>query len=127
MSPPCERFGQGVARFRGGVVVFAVAGGRADLPAPLIGWGRGAGDEVILPSLNFVAAANSVLHVGANPVFCDIQGAHDLNLDPADVEAGVTPRTRAILALHYGGGPCDPDPLVALADRHRLDIIHDAA
>jgi dTDP-4-amino-4,6-dideoxygalactose transaminase len=127
MGPTVEAFEEAFAAFCGSAHALAVSSGTAALHVALLGCGCGPGDEVILPSLNFVAAANSVLHVGATPVFCDIRGAHDLNLDPADVEAAVTPRTRAILALHYGGFPCDLDALAAVAERHGLDIIEDAA
>jgi dTDP-4-amino-4,6-dideoxygalactose transaminase len=82
---------------------------------------------VILPSLNFVAAANAVGHTGATAVFCDIRGVHDLNLDPADVEAAVSPRTRALLVLHYGGFSCDMDAVAEIANRHDLVVIEDAA
>jgi len=67
--------------------------------------GCGAGDEVVVPSLNFVAAANTIEHTGADAVFCDIVGPQELNLDPADVEAAVTPRTKALVVLHYAGYP----------------------
>ena len=87
----------------------------------------GPGDEVIVPSLNFVAAANTIVHTGATPVFCDILGEAELNLDPADVEAAVTPRTKAVVALHYGGYACDMDAVQAIADRHGLAIVEDAA
>ena len=81
----------------------------------------GPGDEVVLPSLNFVAAANAIVHTGATPVFCDIVGEDDLNLDPADLEAAIGPRTKAIVVLHYGGFPCDMDAVLATrgAPRHR--------
>jgi dTDP-4-amino-4,6-dideoxygalactose transaminase len=93
----------------------------------LLAVGCGPGDEVILPSLNFVAAANAIVHTGAEPVFCDIAGSDELNLDPQDVEAAVTPRTKAVLALHYAGFPCAMDDVRAIADRHGLAIVEDAA
>jgi dTDP-4-amino-4,6-dideoxygalactose transaminase len=82
---------------------------------------------VILPSLNFVAAANTIVHTGAKPVFCDIRGEHDLNLDVGDLEAAITPATRAIVVLHYGGHACDIDAVLELADRHGIAVIEDAA
>ena len=85
------------------------------------------GDEVILPSLNFVAAANSIGHTGATPVFCDISGPDDLNLDPADLEAAVAPSTKAVLLLHYGGYPCDVAAVRDFAEEHGLIVLEDAA
>src|SRR5438046_7674925 len=83
----------------------AVSSGTAALHLAILALGCGPGDEVVLPSLNFVAAANAVAVTGARPVFCDIAGADDLNLDPTDVAAAITPRTKAIVALHYAGYP----------------------
>jgi dTDP-4-amino-4,6-dideoxygalactose transaminase len=80
-----------------------------------------------MPALTFVAAASVVRHLGATPVFCDVLGEHDPNLDPADLEAAVGPRTKAIMVLHYGGAPCDMDAVRQVAERHGLAVIEDAA
>ncbi|MCX7826990.1 MAG: DegT/DnrJ/EryC1/StrS family aminotransferase [Verrucomicrobiae bacterium] len=88
--------------------------------------GIGPGDEVILPSLTFVATANAVRYVGATPVFCDIAGDDNLNMDPAAAASLVTPRTKAILVMHYGGFPCDMDAIMALARQHGLKVVEDA-
>ena len=90
----------------------AVANGSAALHIALLAVGCGPGDEVVLPSLNFVAAGNSIVHTGAAPVFCDIRGERDLNLDVDDLESALGERTRAVVALHYGGYPCEIDRLV---------------
>lgn len=84
------------------------------------------GDEVILPSFTFVSTANAFVLRGAVPVFVDIQ-PETLNLDPAGVEAAITPRTRAIVPVHYAGVSCDMDRLVELARAHNLRLIEDAA
>ena len=105
----------------------AVANGTAALHLALLAAGCGPGDEVILPSLNFVAAANVVGHTGATPVFCDVVGVDDLNLDPVDLEAAVTPATKAVLVLHYGGFPCDIAAVRELARKRGLIVIEDAA
>jgi dTDP-4-amino-4,6-dideoxygalactose transaminase len=105
----------------------AVSSGTAALHLALLALDCGPGDEVILPSLNFVAAANVICNVGATPAFCDIRGRDDLNVDPADVEAAIGPRTKAILALHYGGVPCDMDAILSLAEAHGLPVVEDAA
>ncbi len=88
--------------------------------------GIGPGDQVILPSFTFVSTANAVLKAGARPVFADIN-PRTFGLDPADVSRRVTPQTRAIVPVHYAGMACDLDALEAVATRHRLLIIEDAA
>jgi dTDP-4-amino-4,6-dideoxygalactose transaminase len=85
------------------------------------------GDEVILPSLTFVATANAVRYTGASPIFADIQGETDLNISPVAIEAKITPQTRAIIVVHYGGYPCDMQRILEIADRHHLVVIEDAA
>jgi dTDP-4-amino-4,6-dideoxygalactose transaminase len=105
----------------------AVANGTAALHIALLALECGPGDEVIVPSLNFVAAANVIRHVGADPVFCDVRGASDLNLDPADVEAALTQRTKAILVLHYAGVPCDLDAIGTIARERGVQVLEDAA
>jgi len=86
----------------------------------------GPGDEVIVPSYSYVSMANAVLNVGARPVFVDVEPAH-LTMDPAAAAAAITPRTKALLAVHYAGYPCDMDALTAVAKRHNLALIEDAA
>ncbi|HEV2985341.1 MAG TPA: dTDP-4-amino-4,6-dideoxygalactose transaminase [Vicinamibacterales bacterium] len=88
--------------------------------------GLGPGDEVILPSFTFVSTANAVLKAGARPVFADID-PRTFGLDPADVARRVTPRTRAVLPVHYAGMACDMKALEAIAVRHHLLVIEDAA
>jgi dTDP-4-amino-4,6-dideoxygalactose transaminase len=127
MGPQVEEFEREFASFCGAKHTLAVANGTASLHLALLAIGLEQGDEVIVPSLNFVAAANAIVHAGGKPVFCDLVGPDEPNLDPADVEAAVGPRTKAILALHYGGFPCDMDAIAAIAERHRLAIVEDAA
>jgi dTDP-4-amino-4,6-dideoxygalactose transaminase len=127
MGPRVGAFEEAFADLCGSSFAFGVANGTAALHLALLAAGVGPGDEVILPSLNFVAAANVVGHVGATPVFCDIVDQDDLNLDPADLEAAVTPATRAVIVLHYAGFACDMDAVMEIADRHGLIVIEDAA
>jgi dTDP-4-amino-4,6-dideoxygalactose transaminase len=127
MGPKVEEFEAAFAEFTGTKHAFAVANGTAALHLALLAAGCAPGDEVVLPSLNFVAAANAIGHTGATPVFCDISGPDDLNLDPADLEAAVTPSTKAVLLLHYGGYPCDVAAVRAFADERGLIVIEDAA
>jgi dTDP-4-amino-4,6-dideoxygalactose transaminase len=88
--------------------------------------GVGAGDEVVTVSHSFIATANAVRYCGAVPVFVDVD-LSTFNMDPALVEAAITPRTRALLLVHQLGMPCDLETLVAVARRHGLTVIEDAA
>lgn len=85
------------------------------------------GDEVICPTLTFVATANAVRYVGGTPVLCDSVGPDNLNIGPRQVEAMITPKTRGILVVHYAGFPVDMVGMQALADKHGLVIIEDCA
>ena len=96
------------------------------LELALLSLGIGPGDDVICPSFTFVSTANAVLRVGARPVFADIED-HTLGLDPTDVERTLTPRTRAMIPVHYGGLAPDMDALGALARDRKLRIVEDAA
>lgn len=127
MGPRVAEFEREFAELTGTAHAFAVANGTAALELSLRAIGCGPGDEVILPSLNFVAAANAISHTGARPVFCDVLGERDLNLAPADVEAALTPATKAILILHYGGFPCDVEAIAELAQARNVLIVEDAA
>jgi dTDP-4-amino-4,6-dideoxygalactose transaminase len=127
MGPRVEEFEREFAQFCGAGHAVAVANGSAALHLALLGIGCVDGDEVVTPSLNFVAAANSIAHTGADPVFCDIVGPQELNLDPEDLAAAVGPRTTAVVVLHYGGFPCDLDAVGEIAERHGLTLVEDAA
>jgi perosamine synthetase len=104
----------------------AVSSCTTGLHLALAAIGIGPGDEVICPSLSFIATANSITYVGATPVFSDIDPA-TYNLDPQKVEEAITPRTRAILVVHQIGLPADMNALLAVAERHSLAVIEDAA
>jgi dTDP-4-amino-4,6-dideoxygalactose transaminase len=127
MGPRVAEFEERFAAFSGARHAIAVANGTAALHVALLAVGCGAGDEVVLPSLNFVAAGNTIVHTGATPVFCDIVGERDLNLDVADVEAALTERTRAVVLLHYGGFPCDVAAVRELCRLRGIAIVEDAA
>lgn len=103
----------------------AVSSGTAGLHLALLALNIKPGDEVIVPSFTFIAAANAIRYVGATPVFVDIDPL-TLNLSPTAVEAAITPRTRAILAVHTFGIPADMPSLLTLAHRHNLFLIEDA-
>jgi len=84
------------------------------------------GDEVICPSLTFVATVNAIRYVNAIPVFADVKSMEDLTIDPDDIEKKITPRTKAIMLMHYGGFACDMKRIMALAEKHNLKVIEDA-
>jgi len=84
------------------------------------------GDEVICPSLTFVATVNAIRYVNGVPVFADVKSMEDLTIDPDEIENKITPRTKAIMLMHYGGFACDMNRIMALADKHNLRVIEDA-
>src|SRR5690554_2137418 len=98
----------------------------AGLHVALVALGVGPGDEVIVPTLTFAATANVVEHVGARPVLVDVL-PDTLCIDPAAVEAAVTPRTKAVIPVHYAGQAADLDAIFAVAERHGLHVVEDAA
>jgi dTDP-4-amino-4,6-dideoxygalactose transaminase len=105
----------------------AVTNATAALHLACLALGIGPGDEVIVPSLTFVATANAVRYVGATPVFADIISPDNLNISPAAIKELITPRTRAIIVMHYGGYPCDMPAILAIAKQHGLFVIEDDA
>jgi perosamine synthetase len=126
LGPVVKEFEDGVRALVGAKHVIAVNTGTSALHIALAANGIGPGDEVIAPSLTFVATLQAVLQAGATPVFCDVE-ADTLNIDVADAARRVTPRTRAIIAVHYGGLACDLDALTALCRERGLILIEDAA
>jgi len=98
----------------------------AGLHLSLLAAGAGPGDEVITTPLTFAATANVIVHVGATPVLADIC-ADDLNIDPEQIEHRITPKTKAIMPVHYAGVPCRMDEILDIARRHGLTVIEDAA
>ena len=103
----------------------AVQSGTAALHMALYELGIKAGDEVIVPALSFIATVNPVIYVGATPVFADIDPA-TWNIDPAEIERAVTPKTRAIIIVHLYGNPCNMDAIMRIAGEHGLAVIEDA-
>ncbi len=115
-----------VAQFVGVRETKAVASGTAALHLALLALGVGPGDEVIVPAFSFVATANVVELVGATPIFVDID-LKTFNIDPEQVEVAISPRTRAIMPVHEFGLACEIERIVALAERHGLPVVEDAA
>lgn len=105
----------------------AVTNATAALHLACLAAGIGPGDEVIVPSLTFVATANAVRYTGATPVFADLESLDWLNISPASIETRITERTRAILVVHYAGFPCDMPAIMEIARRHHLVVLEDSA
>jgi perosamine synthetase len=124
-GPKVAEFEEAFANFVGAKHAVAVSSGTAALHAAIYAAGIGPGDEVIVPVMTFAATANCVVFQGGTPVFADVE-ADTLLLDPVQVEAKITPRTKAIIAVDYTGQPCDYDVLRAIADRHGLALVADA-
>lgn len=127
MGERIQEFERAFAEFVGARHAFAVSNCTAALHLANLALGIGPGDEVIVPSLTFVATANAVRYVGAKPVFADVISETDWTISPADVERRITPRTRAIAVVHYAGFACDMEAIRAIAARHGLAVVEDCA
>lgn len=119
-------FEKRLARYLGVKYCLVFNSGTSALHAALLAYGIKKGDEVIVPSFTFIATANAALFVGAKPVFADIE-EETLGLDPKDVVKKITPRTKAIICVHYGGCPCKVKELKKIAQKRNLVLIEDAA
>jgi FlaA1/EpsC-like NDP-sugar epimerase/dTDP-4-amino-4,6-dideoxygalactose transaminase len=125
-GPKTAEFEQAFARRHEVEHAVAVANGTIALQAMFRALGIGPGDEVIVPSLTFISSATAVTHVGATPVWADVD-PETLNIDPVQAVRLITPRTKAVLAVHYGGQPADMWALSEICDSHRILLLEDAA
>ena len=119
-------FESGFARFIGASHAVSVSNGTVALHVALHTLGIGPGDEVIVPTLTYIASVNAIRYVGATPVFCDSR-ADTWQMDPEEVERRITPRTRAVMAVHLYGGACEMTKFVELCERHHLKLVEDCA
>jgi dTDP-4-amino-4,6-dideoxygalactose transaminase len=126
MGPEVQSFEQEFANFLGVKHAIAVANATAGLHLAYCALNLGPGDEVIQPALNFVAAANMTVAVGATPVFADIISLAEPTLDPVEVERLINPNTKAIVVMHYGGNVCRMKEFVELCREHKIALIEDA-
>jgi len=110
-----------------GTKCLAVSNGTAALHIAVLACGIKPGDEVIVPSLTFIADLNSVRVSGAEVVIADVTSMEDWGMNPADIEAKITPRTKAVMIVHYAGYACDMDAIVDICKRHNLKLIEDCA
>lgn len=120
------RFEAAFARAAGAVHAYGVCNGTVALHLALHALGIGPGDEVIVPSFTYIASVNTIVQCGATPIFADSRDG-DWLLDPADVAARITPRTRAIMPVHLYGAACDMDAIMAFARQHGLLVVEDCA
>jgi dTDP-4-amino-4,6-dideoxygalactose transaminase len=125
-GPRVKEFEVQFARFTGAAHAVAVNSGTAALHLALEAAGIKAGDEVLVPTMTFAATAEVVIQLGARPVLVDCV-PDTLNVDPAALERAITPRTRAIIPVHFAGHPCDMDAILELAAAKKLTVVEDAA
>jgi dTDP-4-amino-4,6-dideoxygalactose transaminase len=126
-GPNVKEFEAALSRYLGGRPVRTQTSATASLEHCLQVCGIGPGDEVITPAMSFAATANVIVRVGARPVFVDVEDLDTRNIDFDQVEAAITPRTRAIMPVHFAGLPVDMDRLYRLAKERNLRVIEDAA
>lgn len=125
-GPVIEEFEKKVADYVGAKYAVAVANGTAALHSACYAANIGKGDEVITTPITFAASSNCAFYCGAVPVFADID-PKTYNIDPSDVEKKITDRTKAIIAVHFTGQPCDMERIHEIANKHGLIVIEDAA
>lgn len=125
-GPKVAEFEKAVADYVGAKYAVAVSNGTAALHIACLAAGIKEGDEVITSPITFAASANCVLYCGGTPVFADIK-PDTYNIDPEDIERKITPRTKAIIPVHYTGQPCELDAINEIAKKHNLIVIEDGA
>src|SRR5947209_5225408 len=127
MGEVTGRFERAFAAYLGVRHAIAVTNCTAALQLAYHVLGAQPGADVIMPSLTFVATANAAVVEGGEPVFADIAGENDLTISPEDVARKITPRTRVITVVHYGGYPCEMDAILAIAREHGCAVVEDCA
>jgi dTDP-4-amino-4,6-dideoxygalactose transaminase len=125
-GPKVSAFEDAFARFKGTTTAVAVSSGSAALHLALLAAGIGPGDEVITTALTFCATVNAIIHSGGTPVLIDV-GFDSMNLDVAQIERAINPRTKAILPVHFAGRPCEMAAIMDIARRHNLAVVEDCA
>ncbi len=125
-GPLVEQFEKSVAEYCGAKYAVAVNSGTSALHLACLAAGITKGDEVITSPITFVASANCVLYCGGRPVFADVNES-TINIDPVEIEKKITAKTKAIIPVHFTGNPCDMEEISAIAQKHNLLVIEDAA
>jgi len=126
LGPRTEEFEKKFAAFVDAKYAIALSSATAALHLSLLALGIGPGDEVLVPALTFVSSSHAILYVGAKPVFVDVE-QETLCLDPKDLEKKITPRTKAVIPVDYGGHPADYDAIFKITKKHNLKVIEDAS
>jgi len=126
LGPQSIKFNEDFAKFQGSKYAIGITNGTVTLEILLRALDIGRGDEVIVPPYTFNATVSSVLFVGATPIFVDIED-DTFNIDATKIEAAITGKTKAIIPVHVGGRACDMDAIMAIAKKHNLFVIEDAA
>lgn len=127
MGPVSMAFEKKFSEYLKSEYAFGVANGTCALHLAHLAAGIGSGDEVIVPSLTFVATSNSILYCGAKPVFADIGSLSNLNISPDDILEKITPKTKALTIVHYAGYPCNMGAIMEIASDYNLVVIEDVA
>ncbi len=125
-GPKCVEFEEKFSQLLGSAYAVSLANCTVALHLALLLLGVKEGDEVIVPSLTFVATVNAVRYVGAIPVFADVLSAEEPTISPEDIRKKITPRTKAIVVMHYAGFPCRMDEIMAIAEEYNLKVVEDA-
>ncbi len=125
-GPKVARFEDDFKRYKGAPHAAAVHSCTAALHLAMLASGVGEGDEVITTPLTFCASVNAIIHTGATPVLADVD-PRSMNIDPAHIEEKITPRTKAIMPVHFAGRPCDMDAIMKIAEKRGLMVIEDCA
>lgn len=126
LGPEVQAFEREFIELIGGKYALAVANGTAALHLCFMALGLEAGDEIIQPAINFVAAANMTVAGGLIPIFADIVGFEEPTIDPVEIEKRIISRTKAVVVMHYGGYPCRMADIKEICDQNRLFLIEDA-
>jgi len=125
-GPKVQRFEQMFRDYKGSNFAIALNSCTAALHLSMLAIGIKPGDEIIIPAMTFAATANAVIHAGGVPVFADCE-KDTMNISPEDIKRKITPKTRAILPVHFAGRPCNMNAIVYIAQKHHLKVIEDSA
>ena len=127
MGDATQEFEHEFAKYLNVKHAIAVSNGTAALHIANVVLGTGPGDEVIVPSLTFVASSNAILYNGAKPIFAEVESYGDFNISPNSIKEKISKKTKAITAVHYGGYPCNMEAIMKIAKENNLFVIEDAA
>ena len=125
-GPKVKQFEDMIAAYKNAPYAMALNSCTAALHLSMLAIGIKPGDEVIVPTMTFAATANAVIHAGGKPVFADC-GRDTMNIDPQDIERKITPKTKAIIPVHFAGRSCDMDAIMSIAKKKKLKVIEDCA